>query len=273
MPAAAKSLRITDLYRARLQLIVQRVEQQTRRRWPEIETFDQTSESWLAATAAAVAGAQREAVRATSGYLAAFLTSELDRRTQPPPLHSSAYAGISRDGRPLSETLESPLIGVKVDLKGGADPSEALRNGLNRALRMVELDTMQASRKALNEGMEADERIEGWQRAVRGTCGACAGDIAVEVRVQLPSLPLRIHPNCMCVTQPVITGVPNLFPLPTGQQLFERMSKGDQDKQFGPEKAGALRTGKVALGDLVEESPQATDTNFITERPLEALVT
>jgi hypothetical protein len=50
-----------------------------------------------------------------------------------------------------------------------------------------------------------DTRFAGWQRAVTGTCGACAGDIAVEVSTNLPSIPLQVHPNCQCVTEPVVT--------------------------------------------------------------------
>jgi hypothetical protein len=69
---------------------------------------------------------------------------------------------------------------------------------------MVSVDYDHAHRTALLDGLAADERFQGWQRAVTGTCGACAGDIAVEVSTNLPSIPLQVHPNCQCVTEPVI---------------------------------------------------------------------
>jgi hypothetical protein len=70
---------------------------------------------------------------------------------------------------------------------------------------------------------------------------------------------------------PVVTGVPNRVPLLTGQQLFERMSRDEQNEQFGEVKADALRAGAITLADLVGTSHLDSDQpNFITEKPLEA---
>jgi hypothetical protein len=268
VPASARSLRVTDAYRTRILAIRTRLERDAERRWPGIEDDFQP---WLAATAAAVAGAQREAIRATSGYLSAYLTSELGSRATPPPLQADRYVGFSRDGRPLTESLESPLIGVRADLAKGLAPARALSEGLNRAVRMVGVDLDHAHRTALTDGMAADERIEGWQRGTQGTCGACAGDIAVEVTVNLPSVPLRIHPSCQCVTVPVVIGVPNRFPLPTGQQIFDGKTKAEQDEMLGPEVAEQVRAGDASLADLVQESPLNSDQDpFITQAPVGA---
>ena len=203
MAASETSLRVTDLYRDRLSAIRERVQGNAERRWPGIEDFDTKADAWLAATAAELAGAQREAVRATQGFLAAFLSSELGQRTQAPSLNPDRYL-ISRDGRPLNQALNTALVGARVALKAGDD----YRQGLTRAVRMIERDLMNAARTALNDGMKADERVVGWQRGVAGTCGACGGDIAKEVSVNLPELPLNIHPNCKCVTVPVVTRGP-----------------------------------------------------------------
>jgi hypothetical protein len=154
--------------------------------------------------AAATQQAQKDAVGATGAYLSAFLTSEVGHRTRGPILDTRRYSGLSRDGRPLTEALRSPMIGVRLKLKEGATPQEALAYGLNRAKRMVSVDYDHAHRTALLDGLAADERFAGWQRAVTGTCGACAGDIAVEVSTNLPSTPLQVHPNCQCVTEPVV---------------------------------------------------------------------
>jgi hypothetical protein len=267
VPASPLSLRVTDAYRDRIAATRTRLEREATRNWPGIEDDFQP---WLAATAAATARAQREAIRATQGYLAAFLTSELGSRATPPSLRVDRYVGLSRDGRPLAEALESPLIAVKTALKDGLPAPEALQAGLVRATRMVSVDFDHAHRAALRDGMEADERIEGWQRGVRGTCGACAGDVAVEVSVNLPSIPLRVHPNCQCVTVPVVTGLPNRYPLLTGQQIFERKTKAEQDEMLGPEAAERVRSGEAQLADLVAESPQVTADDFITQAPVGA---
>jgi hypothetical protein len=48
------------------------------------------------------------------------------------------------------------------------------------------------------------------------------------------------------------------------------MTEPDQDEQFGPEKAEALRSGEVSLQDLVATSPLAREADYITEKPLDA---
>lgn len=266
MPASQLSLRVTDLYRARIFALRDRLQAEARVNWPAISD-DFTP--WVDSMAQGTARAQREAVRATQGFLAAFLSAELGRRVRGPILNASSYVGISRDGRDLKEALESPVIGVRAALKDGASPDEALKAGLVRAERMVGVDFDNAHRTALLDGIALDERIEGWQRAVRGTCGACAGDVAVEVSVNLPSIPLRVHPNCQCVTLPVVTGTPNRFPLLTGAEIFARKTKAEQDEMLGPEAAERVRSG-ASLADLVAESPQETSDDFITPAPLGA---
>ena len=67
------------------------------------------------------------------------------------------------------------------------------------------------------------------------------------------------------------TPTADLHPRPTGQQMFDAMTKAEQDEQFGPEKAEALRAGEVKLEDLVGTSPQKHGTDFITERSLDEL--
>ena len=229
VPSSEVSLRVIDLYRDRLSGITERVQGNAERSWPGIEDFDTKADTWLAATAAELAGAQREAVRATQGFLAAFLSSELGQRTQAPSLNPDRYL-ISRDGRPLNQALNTALVGARVALKAGED----YRQGLTRAVRMIERDLMNAARTALNDGMAADERVEGWQRGVAGTCGACGGDIAKEVSVNLPELPLNIHPNCKCVTVPVVG---------TRKWYWK-----DRDARFGIQTPKAVETSGIAPG-------------------------
>jgi hypothetical protein len=202
MPAAESSLRITEAYRTRLFGLRSQLERRAETLWPTIEGLDDFT--WTNKAAAATQNAQREAVALTGAYLTAFLTSEVGTRTRGPILDTRRYSGLSRDGRPLRDALRSPMIGVRFKLKEGATPEEALAYGLHRAKRMVSVDYDHAHRTALLDGLAADERFQGWQRAVTGTCGACAGDIAVEVSTNLPSIPLRVHPNCQCVTEPVL---------------------------------------------------------------------
>jgi hypothetical protein len=263
MPASRRSLEVTNAYRARLAAIRQRAEARARQGWPTIDTLDGTR--WADQAAQVVAAAQTEAVRATAGYVTAYVSTELGRRVPAVRIDSRQYAGSARDGRPLPEALRSPLIGVLGLLKQGRAPHDALRIGLHRGLRMIEVDLMHAGRAALLDTIEADDRLDGWQRATAGTCGACMSLSGTS------GASFQVHPGCQCQPQPVVRGVPNRVPLLTGAEMFRRLTVEEQDAQFGPEKADALRAGDVELADLVQRSPLATgDTDFITEKPLDA---
>lgn len=261
MPAQRRSLAVTDAYRSRLLAIRSRVEREAARRFPSIDQLDATD--FPERMAAVLSQAQAEAVRVTAGYLAAFLSSELGQRTRPVSVSSRDFVGLSRDGRPLEEALRSPLIGVKAKLAEGAEFEVAVAVGRNRAARMAEVDLMHAARAALEDAIERDDRLEGWERATAGTCGACAA-------LSGTSGPhFQVHPNCQCVSQPVVRGVSNRFPLPTGAEIFQRLTREEQDAQYGAEKADALRKGDIQVADLVATTELASDQqNFVTEASL-----
>lgn len=265
MPASRRSLRLTSLYRDRNLAIRGRLESQARQSWPSIDQLD--GSDWSDRMAARVAAAQTEAVRATAGYLTAYLSSELGTRTRGPVIDSRSHTGLSRDGRALGEALRSPLIGVLGALKAGKPPEAALKVGLDRAVRMVGLDFDHAHRTALLQAIEADGRFDGWRRVTTGTCGACAakaGSLEYGVHFQ-------IHPGCGCVSQPNVKGAPDRFKVPTGNEIFQSKTPEERDRMLGPEAAALVAAGVVTLDQLVEESDLETGENFITQRPITAL--
>ena len=258
-----KSLKLTDSYRTRLLWIGERAEALARHTWPTIEELDATD--WPERTAASLSVAQTQAVRITAGYLAAFARSEGAFGTVP-AIDSSKYAGVSRDGRPLTEALQSPRIAVLTALKKGDPPNKALRLGLVKALRTVKFEVVQAGRDALRDGIDADLRFDGFGRSVAGTCAACmalSGEQNDEV-----------HPGCQCVAQPFVKGAPDRFPLPSGAALFGGLSKPEQDSAIGPEAAELVREGDADLKDFVQHNKTAElPDDFITQRPVEAVAT
>lgn len=261
MPRTERSLRITDLYRNRLELVHQHTVARTAASFGPAAL---DGDAWVETAAARVGQAQTQAVRATAGYLAAFLTAETGRR-QTIAVDTRIYVGRSRDGRALTDSLRSPIIGTRAALTDGRPLSQALQVGVNRIVLNVGLDIDQAARHTLSDAIQTDERFDGWSRALAGTCGACAAKAAgVE-----HGLRFQVHPGCKCVQEPVVAGVPNLFPRPTGPEFFAGLTLGEQDEMLGPEKADLVRTGAVALGALVATSAMATEPDFITERPLE----
>jgi hypothetical protein len=264
VPANAISLHLTDAYRDQLAGIRKPTLALAQSAWRRvrIEELEQTYAAWLALVAAATTGAQANAVRASASYLTAFLASET-RKPQPVPvIDAGDYVGVSRDGRAIRDALASPLIGVKVALRDQRGTTFALNAGKLRALRMVGLDIDQAARKSLQAAMVEDDRITGYQRAVKGTCGACLG---AAVGPEDADSDFEIHPNCQCVPEPRVRGARDRFPRPTGQDIFEAMTPAEQIAALGPEIAELVRSGAVPLSALVGKSPQATDTDFITQ--------
>lgn len=264
MAHSLRSLRLTDLYRRQLVAVGARVEAQAREHWPRIEELD--GSTWPSTMATVVTRGQTEAVRLTGGYLGAYVRSETKRRGTALVIDSRRYAGVSRDGRALEEALQSPFIAVLGALADSRPPEEALRIGLARGVRFVGFETVQAGRDALADTIQADERFSGLQRSVRGTCGACMALSATEN--------IETHPNCQCVPQPVVRGVRDLHPLPTGTALFRSLSKPEQEKAVGAEAAQLVRDGDADLEDLVSHSKTETDQpRWITQRPVQDVAT
>lgn len=269
MPASRLTFALTDAFRERVDAIQGTVAALARSNWARLDPADLDASYvvWQTVTAAALRAAQGQAVTASNAYLAAVLTTELREPAEALRAPLSLYVGRSRDGRALDDALASPLIGVKVALTKGKDMIAALREGQNRARRILWLEIDHAVKDSLLRTIDADEQFDGWQRAVRGTCGACLGAATG------PSGGLLFpkHENCVCVVEARVRGVRDLFPRPTGAVLFAAMSRDKQDAQIGPEAAELVRSGAISLTDLIGTSPQEQGADWITQRPVAAL--
>ncbi|MDP3937558.1 MAG: hypothetical protein Q8R92_05405 [Deltaproteobacteria bacterium] len=269
MPANRLSFALTDSYRERLNSIHGAVAGLARVNWTRLDPADLDGSyfAWRVVTLATLSAAQGQAAVASAGYGSAFLTAELGEQATALKSPLSAYVGRSRDGRTLTDALASPLIAVKAALKQGQGMQRALRAGQNRALRILWLEIDHAATDSLLRSVDADDRFEGWQRAVRGTCGACLGAATG------PSGGLLFpkHENCQCVVEPRVRGVRDRFPRPTGAALFAAMSQQEQDAAVGPEAAELVRSGAISLRELIGTSPQAQGDDCITQKTLKAL--
>ncbi len=261
MPARAKSLQITERYRSGMLRLRRQGQREAKRYWRQVNPDALDATFPLGQLELTVSTLQREAARLSSAYLASFIASELGEPERPPAL---SVWEKTFNGNPLREGLRSAVINAKGLIKDGEDPRTATRNSKAILVSDVGLFIDTAARESLRGGMEMEPRIEGWQRSITGTCGACAGDVAVETSVELPSVPLLVHPNCQCVTVPVITGAPNRFPLLTGMEAFARKDPIKQDEMLGPEAAEKVRQGEATLKDFVQ-----VDGGFIRQRPAE----
>lgn len=272
MPRNQRSLQLTDLYARRLKAVVGRVEALADSRWNlDPDDFDGSYGSWRDVAVQAVSQAQRQNLRLTNGYLAAFLTSESGRRISPPSVDPEKYVGKSRDGRDLADAWDSPLIKAKVAVKDGHTPEEASDIAKAGALALVGLDAYYGARGPMAEQMRLTAEVIGFRRVTVGaTCGACLG--AATGTVLPVDTDFHIHPSCDCVSEPVVKNVPDTAKRKTGDQIFNELTPAEQNARLGDEAAEAVRNGDVNLTDLVGQSPMATEPDFITQKPLSELL-
>lgn len=269
MPANPRSLRVTDAYRERLrrlQVQAQRVAASWR---VSPDAIDETGAAWLALAVPALEVLQRAGASLASGYAAAYVASELNRPAEQPPVDDSGV-GESEDGQPLAKAIAAAFVTVGLALRDGKEADVALREGQNRATRIMVTASAAAPRRALHSVIETDDRLLGWRRVTFGGCGACLADASGKVNP--PDEPLHIHPWCRCVAEPVVADVPERAQRPTGIEIFDAMPEDEQDALLGHEKASLIRSGAVAFERLIQPQPMVITTDGITEAPLSALL-
>ncbi len=198
MPARAKSLNITERYRGGMIRLRKQGQREARRIWNGVSPDALDATFNVGSLEMTVTTLQREAARLSSAYLASFVASELGEPERPPPLNvwDKAFGGGD-----LRTALRSPVIKAKTLIGEGVEPREATNRARVVLVNDVGLFIDTAARESLRQGMVDDDRIEGYVRAIKGTCAACAG--MAEASVAAPGTPLEIHPGCQCVAEPV----------------------------------------------------------------------
>ena len=267
MPSSQRSLRVTSAYRERLAGIQSRLARDVGGIWDAIDPADFSGTYDAARVARLIEAAQRRAAQTSSGYLSAFLSSELGRRTSGLP--TSIDTGETPAGRPLTAATFGVILGVKQKIGEGATVADALALGRVELLRLADVAAYRVARQTLTRGLTADDRFTGWRRAVRGTCGACLG--AATGSLASPGEEIETHPGCQCVQEPQVRGVAQRFHRPSGATIFAAYSVARQNELLGEEKAQLVRDGHYELADLIDHSPIEHGPDILTERPLDAL--
>jgi hypothetical protein len=155
-------------------------------------------------TAAGVIGSGQAAVAGLSGdYLASYLTAAGEDPSDV-VLDVSAHVGADGDGVPLTEGLQAATTGLLWQLGRGAGRDVATQTGLSYAKRVAATAVVDSARDALTSAMQSTRLITGWRRLTSAqTCSRCADDAG---HVHRPSYPLRSHPWCRCLAEPVVLG-------------------------------------------------------------------
>lgn len=183
-----------------------------------------------------------------------------------------ARDGASSDGRPLPQVMSGVAPVVLVALRNGRSLDAALRFGGFVLARVATTEVLDAGRdEAGHQAERSGGVLEGWTWGIstQGGCGACLA--LADNATHGWDEEQESHPFCGCVRVPVVAGAPQEVERPTGAELYAAMSREEQVATFrtaGEEKADAIASGQLELGDLVQRSTSEEWHAILSEAPL-----
>lgn len=255
MPANQQSLRLLDLYHDRLVSVRERTAQVVDGLYRGLDTSDLgvSFQGFVRDAARAITAGQTNARLLSDVFLTNYIgasTGEKGDLEEPVPDNE----GFTTDGRRLTDAMGAIPAKVFLAIKQGQPMGKALAYGRFASSRFVLTEVMDAANQELTHQMDALDKVKGWRWKSRGTCGAClASDNG---RVYPTSKPLNRHPNCQCVSEPVVDGVKERVPRETGIERFKSMPEAEQDKSLGKGLADLVRKSAIAWTDLIShENP------------------
>jgi hypothetical protein len=261
------SAEITRLYRQSLNRLRSQADGIVARSWSAVDPtdLDGTFPIALDIMDTVVSTLQRESARMADLYVAAYLTSELGEAVDPVGIDPGAYAGITRDGRPVRGVLALGLVSAKVAAGNARNP---LASGLARSVRAARTEVVDAARRAQDDLTRDDPRTDGWRRVASSEpCGACLGLAGAKFR---DGHLFELHGACRCTAEPITVGRRETHPPATGQELFDSMDEGRAASLYGDEKA-AMLAGDLDPSALVVTKDAAQWGPMLYEAPLSSL--
>jgi hypothetical protein len=150
--------------------------------------------------------------------------------------------------------------------------TRTLGMGLTDSMRMMRTVQLYSYREASRANYVANsDVVRGWQWMAEldnDTCGSC---IAQHGSVHPLEESLDDHHNGRCAMLPIVIGGKN--PLDnSGQEWFEKLSPGEQNKILGTTKAEAWRGGKFEFSQLSTQKDDPVYGSMKTEAALKDLV-
>jgi hypothetical protein len=171
----------------------------------------------------------------------------------------SGFAGYASSGQPLPSLLARPLIGLYVDLDHGLPPEQALQRGMDSMERILATQVQDAARQASQVQM-VEHRVTYYIRHTEpGACSRCT--ILAGKHYKVSTGFLR-HLSCRCWHSAEVAtyldptdGSPGVllgseavsphgrFEEQSPKQIFDDLTRAEQDRLFTPAGAQAIRDG------------------------------
>lgn len=153
-----------------------------------------------------VLGAQQQVAALTDAYLAALAASVLGTPVRETGVKVKAVTGEALRGVSPQEVYRRPGIQVWTALSLGKTFTQAVSEGLERALDIARTDLQLVKTHTARRILEGDRRVVGHQRVVSGKgCSLChkaAGQRYTKANLQ------PIHDNCDCGVRPIYARAP-----------------------------------------------------------------
>jgi hypothetical protein len=190
----------------------------------------------LPAAWATLTTAQRRAAGIGADYVDAV--GDAEDIPPGPRLSTTALSGVASDGRDLESLLFQPLIKMLVEEAAGSPFPDVLATGRNSMNLITTTQIHDAARVAEGTKIAANKRWKGYVRMVEPS--ACSRCIILAGRTYSWNTGFLRHPRCRC------THIPSSIARPDSaspRELFDQMSRSEQDRAFTAEGAEAIRLG------------------------------
>lgn len=204
MPALDRSAeRIILGYSDQFLLLRARLRNYAALRWDALENYrDAEILRFAKAMDSAVTGSQAKVAAMTDQYLATIGTLITGQAIRPIGISPATVTDLAIRGVPAVEVYSRTGPEVWNALSNGAQVSDAISQGLDRAQTAASTDLQLAKTTSSSQVVQADDRITGYQRLPEGAnpCELCL--IAAEATYRSEDL-LPIHDNCSCDIVPI----------------------------------------------------------------------
>ncbi|MEU6709995.1 hypothetical protein ABZ897_00835 [Nonomuraea sp. NPDC046802] len=234
---------MADAHYQAQQQIVRATAEEVQSLWAELAAAS-VIKQWmdlLAQVVTLLTGGQMKAARLAMPYLRATTREQGSTTRLSKVVDPRAFAGRAADGRDLSALLMQPALRTARLVAQGADDQEALKSGLASLVRIVATEIPDAGRTAVGAGIVANRRFTTYIRMLKlPSCGRC---IVLAGRQYAWSEGFERHPDCDCYHLPVVHDGTGALPGETPKQVFEGLTREQQDQAFGKAAAEAIRSG------------------------------
>lgn len=263
MPAAdLAAQRIVLGYSDQFLLLRARLRNYATLRWGALEDYrDAEILRFARAMDTAVTGSQAQVAALTDQYLATIGRLVTGDRFTPIGIDPRTVTDLAMRGVPAVDVYARTGPEVWTALSEGAQVSDAIGQGLDRALTALSTDLQLAKTHSSSQIVQSDDRITGYQRLAEGgnPCELC---LIWEGTEQSTDELMAIHDNCACDVIPIYAdgrsvdpsalrdrgeldpeqerGQPQIVEhgelgpvlIPEGQDLF--IPRSDQTRQLAP---------------------------------------